>query len=235
MKIIGHRGAAGESFENSLSGILAALNAKVDGIEIDVQKTKDDEIIVFHDNFYDRLTNYKGLVKNIAHPKALDIKLKNHEQIPSLNEIIDLMKSRAFLFVEVKNEDSFDQTYKELNEKLLDQDFAIISFFHQGILDLKRKLPFVQTGIILEASPVDFSDYISRINSDYVILSIDTVTQQMVDQIKFQNRKLIFYGVNEFAEFRLASTYEPFGIVTNYPKKAQSYSKAVENTPNQYR
>ncbi len=47
IKIFGHRGAAGLAFENTLDSIQRGIDAGVDGIEIDVWKTVDNEIVVF--------------------------------------------------------------------------------------------------------------------------------------------------------------------------------------------
>jgi len=55
--VIGHRGAMGYETENTIASIQKALDLKVDGIEIDVFKCKSGEVIVFHDDELDRLTD----------------------------------------------------------------------------------------------------------------------------------------------------------------------------------
>ena len=66
-KIIGHRGAAGLVFENTLQSIAKAIALKVDCVEVDVWKTTDDEVIVFHDAYLDRLTSRTGFVNNMSY------------------------------------------------------------------------------------------------------------------------------------------------------------------------
>src|SRR5260370_40022222 len=63
MKVIGHRGAAGLAPENTFAGFDIALALGVDGIETDVQKTKDGKLVLFHDNLLDKTTNGTGVLQ----------------------------------------------------------------------------------------------------------------------------------------------------------------------------
>src|SRR6266568_6727931 len=63
MKVIGHRGAAGLAPENTYAGFDLALEIGVDGIETDVQKTKDGKLVLFHGELLDRTTNGKGVLQ----------------------------------------------------------------------------------------------------------------------------------------------------------------------------
>ena len=62
MKIFAHRGASGYAPENTLSAIKKAIEMKADGIEIDIQLTKDGKIVVIHDWKVDRTTTGRGFV-----------------------------------------------------------------------------------------------------------------------------------------------------------------------------
>ena len=63
-KIYGHRGSMGTDPENTLLGFRHALELGVDGIELDVQLTKDGELVVIHDEKIDRTTDGTGYVKD---------------------------------------------------------------------------------------------------------------------------------------------------------------------------
>jgi len=62
MKIFAHRGASGYAPENTLTAIKKAIEMKADGIEIDIQLTKDGKIVVIHDWKVDRTTTGRGFV-----------------------------------------------------------------------------------------------------------------------------------------------------------------------------
>ena len=59
---IGHRGASALAPENTLAGLLAGVQAGADGVEFDVQRTKDGHLVLFHDDNLARITGVRGLV-----------------------------------------------------------------------------------------------------------------------------------------------------------------------------
>ncbi len=66
MEIYAHRGCSGDFPENTMAAFQAACATKADGIELDVQLTKDGELVVIHDEQIDRTTNGIGFVKDIS-------------------------------------------------------------------------------------------------------------------------------------------------------------------------
>ena len=70
---------------------------------------------------------------------------------------------------------------------------------------------------MFESVPVALDEYLNTVNPDFVTVSIETFNDHLVDVIKSQNRKLIFYTVNTKPEIELASKASPYAIVTNFP------------------
>ena len=64
MKNFAHRGFSGKYPENTMLAFKKALEAGADGIELDVQMTKDGQVVVIHDEKVDRTTNGTGLVRD---------------------------------------------------------------------------------------------------------------------------------------------------------------------------
>lgn len=218
IKIVGHRGAAGLAAENSIESILTAMNLGVDCIEIDVWKTIDNEVIVFHDAYLDRLTNMSGFVSEMDYATLKKANLKNNEHIPTLKEVTKVVKGKNVqLLIEIKSEETFEPTLKILLEELPLSQFIIGSFFHKDIKSLKENNPKIQTSIMFESVPILLDDYLSTVNPDYVTISIETYNKYLLDTIKKQNRKLVFYTINIEPEIKLAFDALPYAIVTNFP------------------
>ncbi|WP_409022654.1 glycerophosphodiester phosphodiesterase [Dellaglioa sp. P0083] len=102
-KIYAHRGSKGTRPENTLVSFQSAIDAGADGIETDVQLSKDGELIIMHDEKIDRTTNLTGKVVNLtlAELKKADAGIKfspdyQGEQIPTLKEVIELLKDNNF-------------------------------------------------------------------------------------------------------------------------------------------
>ena len=70
MLVIGHRGAMGHETENTLASIQKAMDLGVDMIEIDVFKIKSGEIVVFHDERLERLSNAGNPERESQDPNA---------------------------------------------------------------------------------------------------------------------------------------------------------------------
>ena len=93
-----HRGASGYAPENTLAAFKKAVEMKADGVELDVQLTKDGEIVVCHDETIDRTSDKKGLLMDysLEELKKFDFSNSNPafegEQIPPMSEVFDLLK-----------------------------------------------------------------------------------------------------------------------------------------------
>lgn len=127
--VIGHRGASGYAPEHTIPSYELALKLGADYLEIDLQMTKDGELVAMHDDLVDRTTNGKGKVStytlaelqeldagswfNKEHKKFADSVYENLK-VPSLDEIIDTFGETANYYIETKNPDKYPGMEKEL-------------------------------------------------------------------------------------------------------------------------
>jgi glycerophosphoryl diester phosphodiesterase len=93
MKIIGHRGAAGLAPENSLRSFRLALDLGVDGVEFDIQVTRDGQPVVCHDNLLSRLSSSTESISQLSYAQLKKISLHSGERIPLLSEVLGLLGS----------------------------------------------------------------------------------------------------------------------------------------------
>lgn len=103
--IIGHRGAAGEVFENSLEGFEHAMKLGVDAIELDVRE-HSSQVWVFHDHRLERLTDATGYFHE--HPDPAAIRLQNGAEIPTLKQLLDLAWGKVPMNIEIKSVKNLD-------------------------------------------------------------------------------------------------------------------------------
>ena len=64
MKVFAHRGFSGRYPQNTMLAFQKALESGCDGIELDVQLTKDGEVVIIHDEYLDDLTDFTGNVRD---------------------------------------------------------------------------------------------------------------------------------------------------------------------------
>jgi glycerophosphoryl diester phosphodiesterase len=110
ISICGHRGASGYAPENTLEAFQLAVDLGADAVELDVQLTRDGQLLVAHDEAIDRVSNGTGLiaVQTLMALKKLDFNRVHPEyegaKAPTLNEVFELLKpTRLMINVELKN------------------------------------------------------------------------------------------------------------------------------------
>ncbi|MEO0143058.1 MAG: glycerophosphodiester phosphodiesterase family protein [candidate division WOR-3 bacterium] len=104
IEIIGHRGARGIEPENTIRSFKKAIELKVDYIECDVHLTKDGHIVLIHDHTLDRTTNGTGYVNDYSFDAIRKLDAGKGEKIPTLQELIDLIKGKVKAHIELKDE-----------------------------------------------------------------------------------------------------------------------------------
>ena len=145
MKIIGHRGAPTLAPENTLASFEAALRLGVDGIELDVHRTKDDELAVIHDSYMDH-TDGTGWICDytMAQIKSLQ---SGRETVPALCEVIEQLQGRCTMFIEAKDENIEGILFDEIENAI--SDVVIISFDPRTLVRIKRYDESIRTGLIV--------------------------------------------------------------------------------------
>ena len=148
-KRIAHRGIYNNEdiVENSLSAIKLTIE-KGENVEIDVQKTKDDVVVVFHDVNLKRLTGVDKNLEDLTYEEVRQITLlKTEDYIPTLKEVLELVDGQVGLLVEIKNEGEVGRLEELIAEDLknYEGDFAIQAFnpfvlewFSLNAPDIKR-------------------------------------------------------------------------------------------------
>lgn len=153
MKIWAHRGCSQRYPENTLTAFDRAMSLSgLTGIELDIQLTKDGEIVVFHDEKVNRTTNGIGDLKSFSlwELKKLQIDAGNGqiERIPTIEEVFDLLegalKQGLLLNVELKNS---IYPYKGMEERIIDivyrrgvQNSIVYSSFYARSLEKIKKM-----------------------------------------------------------------------------------------------
>src|SRR5689334_18379914 len=107
---VAHRGGSQLAPENTLAAFRHALTLPIDAIELDVQMSRDGQLVVFHDNTLERLTNGTGNVLDLDFAYLRSLNAAAHfaggwpepQQIPTLREVLALVKGRVRLYIEIK-------------------------------------------------------------------------------------------------------------------------------------
>jgi glycerophosphoryl diester phosphodiesterase len=168
-----HRGNSISAPENTLVAIKQALEADVDRVEIDLQFSKDQKLVVIHDDTVDRTTNGSGNVSELHYEymKTLDAgswKSAEYkgEKIPLLNEVFELCKGKAMVNIDLKNADAVPSMVKSIIDMDMENEVVITGKIPEATNAIRKSGANIT--MFYESSP-EFNAIRSEGNNDQVI------------------------------------------------------------------
>lgn len=160
MKVWAHRGASAFAPENTMEAFKLAVEMNADGIETDVHLSKDNVLILMHDEKLDRTTNGTGYIKDYTYEELKQFNANYNKEgyefchIPTLNELLQLCKDTGILLnIEVKTDmiwyDEIERRIVELVKEYGVEDKVIYSSFnHYSLKKLKEVDPNAKVGLL---------------------------------------------------------------------------------------
>jgi glycerophosphoryl diester phosphodiesterase len=152
--LVAHRGAMAEAPENTTSSFNKALSYPIDGIELDVQITRDGIPVVFHDTYIKNKSNGSGRISDYTYAELCRFdwgtwfsKDYTGEKILSLAQVLKEYASRTRLFIEIK------------------------SAPHRSKISLYSQLPSLVTELIRQMVPSSMMDHIYILSFDQTLLA----------------------------------------------------------------
>jgi glycerophosphoryl diester phosphodiesterase len=194
---IAHRGLSARFPENTLAAFKGAVDAGAHMIELDVNLTKDRQLVVIHDDTVDRTTNGSGAVRALSLDQLSRLDCGSWfapafkaERLPTLAQVLDSVKGRLLVNIEIKPEaferqgpaDAVErQVLRLVREKNMCDDVLVSSFEWQVLENIHNMEPAIALGLLSEA-PVDenLHRWHRRVNAfswhpDYRVLTGDQV------------------------------------------------------------
>lgn len=162
MKIWAHRGCSQMYPENTLLSFAKAIQIDgLAGIELDIQLTKDERIVVIHDEKVDRTTDGHGYVKDFTYDelKRLSIDAGNGkiERIPSIEEVLDLLEEKMngdfLLNIELKNNNipyigMEEKILRKVSDRNLENNVVYSTFYALSLMKIRNLHPNASIGIL---------------------------------------------------------------------------------------
>lgn len=203
-KFLAHRGLhlGVEIPENSLLAFKNAVERNY-GIELDITISKDNQIVVFHDDTLDRLCNISGNIEafDYSYLKSLNL-YKTKEQIPLFTEVLKIADSKVELFIEIKKHKNIGVLENILSSLLENYrgEYSICSFEKDILIWFKKHKSVIKRGLIFESLNKKFQKYNKliflykyfKIKPDFISLNYSLFNS---DIHKFCKRKKLFISL----------------------------------------
>ena len=213
LKIIGHRGARGLAPENTITGLLKALEYKVDMIEFDVRVSKDGVAVLHHNRTLQDASGNKLGIEQHTYGE-----LKEHKtDLTTLDDALKTISGKTLLYIEVKRNVPIKpivQTLKNYKHK-----FFLASKSQKTLLELHHALPNV---------PKIVTEPWSGIRAIYRAEQLGTKTLSMnqlflwsgfIATMKHRGYELYTYTLNDPQKAKRWAKYGLSGLVTDFPDR----------------
>lgn len=232
MKIWAHRGASAYAPENTLPAFALARRMGADGVELDVQLSKDGVPVVIHDERIDRVSDGTGLVKDytLAELRQFSFNQKfpiyGRVTIPTLEEVYELLKDTDLLVnLELKNS---IELYEGLEEKVLElaeekniADRIIYSSFnHYSMKKIKQLNPDARIAFLFSNGILDIAEYANKYHAYAVHPSSKNMEyHDIVKECHDENIRVHVWTVNEQVDFEKMRRLGVDAVITNYVER----------------
>ena len=234
IKVWAHRGASAYAPENTMEAYFLANQYGADGIELDVQLSRDGELVVIHDEKINRTSDGQGLVRTLTLKQLRSYNYNRtrpehiHADIPTLREVLLYVRDNTQMTVniELKNGVFFypglEEKTVELVRKLGMQDRIIYSSFnHYSIRKIRQIEPKARCGLLYSGGFIGVPKYAANlgVNALHPAWYCLQYPDYLEDCRKY-HLDLNVWTVNEEDMMLQLCKAGVNALITNYPDKA---------------
>ncbi len=215
--------------ENSLAAIARALDAGVDAVEIDIYQI-EGELLVTHDRRLGRVVSGQGIITDLPLAYLREQTLENGELLPTLREVLALVKDRALLNIEIKGANCVLALKQQLeaftHDHQLGLDHYIVSSFdHQQLFESLQLIPAVKRAALIEGIPLDYAQCCEPLKAYAFNTHLSFITPELLDDARKRGLKNWVYTVNHEEDWRWLTGLGVDGVFTDKPDALQRFNK----------
>ena len=211
---IGHRGAKGYCPENTIESFQKALDLGCDGIELDVHLSKDNVLVVIHDDTIDRTTTGLGFVCNFTSSKLLKL------GIPTLEKVVKLVNKKAIINIEIKDEKGIFKVLEFLKKHNSNLHLFQVSSFNWSVLEtISQYNPNIFLGVLTENSIEEAVSFAKKINAHSINPYFKLLTIEKVPLIQENGLKIYPWTVNQLEDIIFVKSLNVDGIISDFPDR----------------
>ena len=244
IKVWAHRGASGYAPENTMEAYILAHQYGADGIELDVQLSRDGEIVVIHDEKIDRTSDGKGLVREYTLKQLRGFNYNRtrpehfRADIPTLREVLLYIRDRTEMTVNIELKTGVffypgieEKTLALVNALNMKDRVIYSSFNHYSIRKIREIEPEAKTGLLYEDGFIDVPAYAASLGVDALHPAWRNLQYPgFTEDCRKYHLDVNVWTVNAESLMRQMCEAGVHAIITNYPDRAVRVRDAFEKT-----
>lgn len=199
MIIYSHRGESKYAPENTMSSFYLAYFVNGDGIETDVRKTRDDELVLIHDKTIDRTSEKSGKVSDYTYEELLDVDFGNEqyngEKIVKLEEFLKNFSSKDVeIYLEIK-ESGYENLIIDKISNFNLKKLTLISFKYDVLKKLRELSKNVKLGWLIYDLNQKILNDCKSIKLNHVLCTSICLEKNEIDLLKENNFIVCAWGI----------------------------------------
>lgn len=236
MLVVAHRGASAYAPENTLIAIKKAMDMEADYAELDVQLTRDKEVILLHDMNLKRTAGVKGFIKDLTLEELKKLEVGawfgeefRGEPIPTLQDVIRLVKGKMRLNIEIKTFRPEPEIAQKVVDIIRSEHFEnkcmITSFDREVVTAVKRIAPEIITGFIFGKN---YPDDVFEGSWDVLSCNHRIATLEFIQKAREHNKQVYVWTVDGEKTIKRFIDRKVDGIISNKPDLVKKILKDQE-------
>jgi glycerophosphoryl diester phosphodiesterase len=229
-EIIAHRGNSHAAPENTIAALRSAIEERADAVEIDVQMTKDGELVLMHDRSLLRTCGVNAYVSELNYREMEHLDAGSWfspafqgERIPTLTQALDACRGELNVMIEVKNQRGKEQAIAEkiVTETIeagMEQNVIVASFSPEVLEEVKKRSASIATCLILRFA---YGDIANMEEADLFSIHAQFVQRSVIRFVKQSGKALVVWTVNEGSQLAAMRDLGVDAVITDRPVKAR--------------
>jgi len=207
---VGHRGARGVEPENTLLSFRKGIELGMDYVECDVQMTKDGEAVVVHPKTLAKMFGGNGDTRSKPLADWRELDMGKGEKMPTLQEVIDTVKGKVGLIVELKGEGTADKSVEIVKKNEL-ENVLFLSYLRNEIKRVKELDASLPTGLVAREYSPEVIAAVKELGASVLFLPKGAASKERADELHSNKIHLGIWSADD------QKTYEKMvGIGADY-------------------
>jgi glycerophosphoryl diester phosphodiesterase len=227
VKVFGHRGSPGfpRHGENTIANFRRALDEGADGVEFDIRRCGDGQLVVIHDETLDRTTNGTGPVTAFAYSDIAKLDAGHGERVPLLSEVLDTFGSRCLLHIELKEIRLAEEVASMVTGRNL-QNHVTVSGFRPFWEELARIRSRVPIALLASADDIQqivldrFTRLANELGAEAIHIAKEAANEDVVRLARAAHLAVRVFTVNSPDDVRRLASLGVDGIFSDYPGRS---------------
>jgi glycerophosphoryl diester phosphodiesterase len=231
--VIAHAGGAALGPENTMAAIQASLAAGAQAIEVDVWCSADGVPVLIHDRSVSRTMGGEGNVDELTWEQLQTLN-PDGEKIPRLTDVIDAVRGKARLNIEIKQDDIEGEIVEAVRSAGAAADVWVSSFSPEVVEACKWIAPEIERSLLFSSFREDASRFILYNTSNLLLRSLSPSIELVEKSPAFvelchrRGIRCVAWTVDGEERLMVARRLEVDGVFTNQPDVALKLYSARE-------